>query len=890
MGQPHLAPPLPSVPQPLLLRKGSFAALTSSSLATIPDDTESYALDTLNESALASPDTPSPSSAAMPPLASSRFGSSLGPGSSLPAGPDVVVGDAVDVPGGMTGDVRFVGSVAGRKGVFAGIELHREFASRGKNNGDVDGVAYFRTRMPGAGIFVPLSKAMRRDTSATLSPLTPTGHGLKAGNQNSVNFTPPTPSLPKFNQPASGRSSSPMGKRSTRISLSRPESPARRLQTTPVPRPSLVTPGPRQSVGGSSRYGSPTNKFSQSVRGGAPPTLGDPSKRGLSLRPDRASSIGPRSVSALGGTVSNYDDDAGSVGLNRPRTNVGGAIGGGFGPHHGQGARPPSRAMSPVKNGSSEASAADEEVERLRAELEDRDQQLKEQASTLADMESSLTELQTLIESPDGPMGNGGNRRDSMDDKDSAQLRALLREKNDKIAMLTAEFDSHRADFRITIDTLEVASSETERVYEKKIEDLMQEINELEKNSGDFNAITEQLKQLEELVQELEDGLEDSRRGEADARGEVEYLRGELERTKSEMQRERECQKVKPNGGGDFGNNTNWSDTARLQQAEIDRKDDEIRGLKAIIHSLSQDSETNGNKNGGRDGPSAENQRGESASERMAREKLEREVSDLKALVNSKSARETELEHELEQLRQAAARPSTAPSGGSAGSMHGHQRGSLLTNGSRSSLRDSRGTVVLSQEFRETVGATGAANNSNDTRSPDLSRRMHHARGPTLDTMPESDAYSSVTDSSTLWCEICETNGHDILTCTNMFGSQSQPPKAAASPMSTDAVPTTGLGISDMDDEHDVKNSDDDGIDGAHDVHGMDNVDQYVAPLEPARAKTPTAPAEVKIMPNLMDSGPVAGKESGSVDLEKWCALCERDGHDSVDCPFEDAF
>ena len=52
---------------------------------------------------------------------------------------DIIVGDAVDVPGGMSGTVRFVGTVQGKKGTFAGIELHQEFAARGKNNGDVDG-------------------------------------------------------------------------------------------------------------------------------------------------------------------------------------------------------------------------------------------------------------------------------------------------------------------------------------------------------------------------------------------------------------------------------------------------------------------------------------------------------------------------------------------------------------------------------------------------------------------------------------------------------------------------------------------------------------------------------------------------------------------------------
>lgn len=52
---------------------------------------------------------------------------------------DHALGDIVDVAGGMLGTVRFVGSVPGKKGTFIGVELLPEFASRGKNNGDVDG-------------------------------------------------------------------------------------------------------------------------------------------------------------------------------------------------------------------------------------------------------------------------------------------------------------------------------------------------------------------------------------------------------------------------------------------------------------------------------------------------------------------------------------------------------------------------------------------------------------------------------------------------------------------------------------------------------------------------------------------------------------------------------
>ena len=126
--------------------------------------------------------------------------------------------------------------------------------------------------------------------------------------------------------------------------------------------------------------------------------------------------------------------------------------------------------------------------------------------------------------------------------------------------------------------------------------------------------------------------------------------------------------------------------------------------------------------------------------------------------------------------------------------------------------------------------------------------------------MHESDAYSNATENSTLWCEICETSGHDILTCTNMFGSE--------------AAKTNG----------DPKN---DANLKPHQPTG----DFHPAPLSPAKSKaSATSGPAVKILPNPMESGPVAGKESGIMDPEKWCAVCERDGHDSVDCPFEDAF
>lgn len=104
-----------------LARKTSLATLTSSSLASIPDATESYALDSVLT------DNPRNMAPATPGRLAARPGGS------------VAVGDVVDVPGNMQGTVRFVGSVQGKNGVFAGVELDEDFAARGKNNGDVDG-------------------------------------------------------------------------------------------------------------------------------------------------------------------------------------------------------------------------------------------------------------------------------------------------------------------------------------------------------------------------------------------------------------------------------------------------------------------------------------------------------------------------------------------------------------------------------------------------------------------------------------------------------------------------------------------------------------------------------------------------------------------------------
>ena len=111
-------------------RKAPLHQLTSGTLSTIPDGSVGYGLTPTKEEEASSPFTVHPTTPT-----TRRMVTSDGAGDG-----EVEVGDAVDVPGGMYGTVKFIGAVKNKKGIFAGVELSREWAPRGKNDGDVDGL------------------------------------------------------------------------------------------------------------------------------------------------------------------------------------------------------------------------------------------------------------------------------------------------------------------------------------------------------------------------------------------------------------------------------------------------------------------------------------------------------------------------------------------------------------------------------------------------------------------------------------------------------------------------------------------------------------------------------------------------------------------------------
>jgi CAP-Gly domain/CLIP1 zinc knuckle len=703
---------------------------------------------------------------------------------------DPRVGDTVDVPGGMHGTVKFVGEVAGKKGKFAGVQLAAEFAVRGKNSGDVDGKHYFKTTKAGSGIFLPVEKAIRR------GPATPTTPSLTPFNQGGRTPVLPKPNFSQSIGPGARAASPALKPTMRRPSLQRPGSP---LRGTPAkPPPKLATPSSRPSLGPGAKP-----KVGTASRYGQSP-IARPSNFGASLR--GASSTPLRSPL---GPEPSFDEEEEST---------------------------PTPTPAPTKT--IDHTMKDEEIRRLKDGLDEKDRQLKEQAATLTDMEKSLSELQSLL--PPDYESIDHSRSPAAESGDIALLKNTIREKNEKISMLIAEFDAHRADFRSTIDTLEMASTETERVYEKRVDELLEEVRHLQYRGEDVDGVVQQLKQLEELVQELEEGLEDARRGEAEARGEVEFLRGEVERGRSELKREKgkAAAAAREDSGGD-------------SSRDLEAKDNEIRGLKALIHSLSENEKqpsTSGSVNG----------LGHHVDEEQT-SRLEDRVKELESLLAQKASREEETQRELERLRSTSTNSDASTS---------HKRSNTI-----GSHRLSDRTIVPG-DWRE--------------------QKAHGAPQPAqaqLETMHEADTRSTATDSSALWCEICETAGHDILGCTNMFAAGQQQSKSGDS--------TT-------------KASDDDlAREQSHDE---------IAPLKPRTTTTaptvtsppangppphppptamlpsppvkPVEPAQQPKQqpPNPNDQGMVAGKGSGVIDEEKWCALCERDGHESVDCPFEDAF
>lgn len=642
-------------------------------------------------------------------------------------------------------------------------------------------------------------------------------------------------------------------------------------------------------------YAAGTAKFTQSMRTSMTGTT--PARRGTT-QPAHAPStpLGPDD---------RFDEDDTILEQNEPETTP----------------TPVSRVDRSTRN-TGDGERYEQDAQRLRQQLEEKDRQLAEQAQSLVDMERSINELQRML--PDD--------KDGTDDelylpKDVQTLRTQLKQQHERIKLMNTEFDHNRADFRSTIDALELASTETERVYEQRVDELVEQIRHLQERNDDVESVAQQFKQLEELVAELEEGLEESRRAEAEARAEVEGLTGEVERTQAELTRERERKATQDALEG--GSASSTADEVDELHLLLSQRDDEIRGLKAIIQNLQQ---TDHRRTIVRDAPNTPKANGYSPSKTKSTNTvvsadlyesdaaLQRQIQDLETMLQQ--SRE-ENRHLRDSVRLSGAKWPTAlntaldkhASSGSQRTVVGHQArpvsNGLGTMNSRYPRQDSR---ILKDEQP-----------GQEREEADDERRRRQAESR-KSAGPPSTTESSSTGGPPR-CEICEEPGHDILSCASMMssvhthGSSSTVGGRNGRDVVTEAFRRSNSGghlptgdrpaplrksSNTYESPHPPPSAPLPGLPGRTSFAGVDKVgsggsDRSSATPAASAANTSadTTPAkaatEMEARPRLLEgtgdqAGMLGGKTTGVINPDMWCALCERDGHESVDCPLEDAF
>lgn len=114
---------------------------------------------------------------------------------------DLRVGSTVNLPGGAKGLIQFIGSVDGKPGDYAGVEMLAGYEAHGKHNGEFGGVQYFTVSKPNTGVFVSLAKlrgnnmgSTKRLTASRPSLLVPRGSPSSEASPTRRSAIPGSPS------------------------------------------------------------------------------------------------------------------------------------------------------------------------------------------------------------------------------------------------------------------------------------------------------------------------------------------------------------------------------------------------------------------------------------------------------------------------------------------------------------------------------------------------------------------------------------------------------------------------------------------------------------------------------------------------------------------------
>ena len=635
-------------------------------------------------------------------------------------------------------DFRFVGAVKGKQGSFVGIDLRAEF--QGKNNGSVGGVRYFTTSTATSGMFVPLGKAEKVSTPPRPAASHPRSRAI-SGTATPGGFVTPV-GRPRQSTTASTntiRGQSPVKTRfspgSTPGSITpkpntRPPAPTR---SNLFSTPSVVPPRPASVA---STCSSVSSRLSQSMDSSLQITklhrkIAALTEELITLRDSHP--LLEQTLKSKDKIVAEKDHALRLMEIER-------------------------------QNQRAELEEMERQVTQLQGFLEERSPH--NSSAKIAGLEDSsgVTGFKTKLEMEELRREIEGLKQD-LSDRDSTirqlrlsprsarvedtkvrELEELVAAYKEEIMALEQELEEARQQMkedeiaqRGVVDQISVL----EGVVENMERGLISEKKLGERNVKRIRDLESQLKAAQSRIEELERDDEDRMRrkhtsvdrlpdSHPQKRQTVQFLEQEVEKWKrlSSLSADKHSARRTSTGSGGSGESP-----------------EEVKGLKMIIEQLTRENvqvESENRRLKAKTGDSTTTGEG-ALRERLdaadrEREQLRSEVNDLEGLLETKIFREEELEKELEYLRMGHA--STAP------------------------LR---------------------------RKSSSSSNRPHSATPPQTSPPPPPISEEAAVDES-LWCEICEARGHDILGCKAVFGEKPATATLRASVSTLNGAGKVGMG------------------------------------------------------------------------------------------------
>lgn len=476
----------------------------------------------------------------------------------------------------------------------------------------------------------------------------------------------------------------------------------------------------------------PGNAPGTGVRKMAPPSQQPGSAKRSSIVP-RGSMTTPRAKPVAGGGAGT---GAGTGGFFSPRANNDDDISTPSRRPRRSGLHQPAILESAAPDNSSSKAAAEElaalskELRETRSNLAEKELQVQQQTELLKDLEQSLEDFQELAKTREQEMqslsneGSGGASSEEMD-----RLLSSLEEKDRKISAMRAEFEQRRQEFRTTIDSLENEIRETSEMYET-------ELRSLRSNMGEAQDINQRIAELEEMVNSLESGLKTSQLSEQDARAQLAKLADVENRLLEKEQELRDTQqsldqfkellenssKAAPSGGDDSEQLASLQAKIEELQAEnsklkkdhdhqiddLRRENEQLQQTVEQLQQKAQETQTQ-QSNGSKD---TEELAQKLKQEQDEKARLQSEVENLESMLENKVFREQELEKQVESLME-------------------KQVDSLKIQSSTSS---SPGSSALSPQTPE-----------------------RESNAPPAKVDPAA--------GRSLWCGLCEREGHESLDC-----------------------------------------------------------------------------------------------------------------------------